>query len=141
MCGTLQLAQQAVLRSMALGARIRVHTSRGDAWQAMVEQVADHNLLMVADRSGPAMQAGSAGNYSVEVFDGTTEQSVRAGVTTVVVKPTLATPSSESDVTLQLLDPDRDIVRVGTRAGAAVVTMVATDDEMRYLTPSFEMAE
>jgi type VII secretion protein EccE len=141
MCGTLQLAQQAVLRSMALGARIRVHTSRGDAWQAMVEQVADQNLLMVADRSGPAMQAGSAGNYSVEVFDGTTEQSVRVGVTTVVVKPTLATPSSESDVTLQLLDPDRDIVRVGTRAGAAVVTMVATDDEMRYLTPSFEMAE
>lgn len=141
MCGTLQLAQQVVLRSMALGARIRVHTSRRAAWQAMVEQVADHNMLMVADRSGPAIQAGAAGNYSVEVFDGTNEQSVRVGVTTIVVKPARSAPSSEADVTLQLLDPGNDVVRVGTRAGAAVVTMVATDDEMRYLTSSFGMAD
>jgi type VII secretion protein EccE len=137
MCGTLQLAQQVVLRSIALGARIRVHTRRAAAWQAMVEQVADHNLLMVADRTRHAMQAGSGGSYSVEMFDGTGEESVRVGVTTVVVKPSHATPSREADVTLQLLDPDRDVVRVGTRAGAAVVTMVATDDEMRYLTSSF----
>jgi type VII secretion protein EccE len=141
MCGTLQLAQQVVLRSLALGARIRVHTRRTEAWQVMVHQVADHDLLTVADRNRPAMQAGSSGNYSVEVFDGIPEHPVRAGVTTVIVNPTNSVPSSECDVTLQLVDADRDAVQVGTRAGTALVTMVATDDEMRYLAPPFNLAD
>lgn len=140
-CGTLHLAQQAVLRSLALGARVRVHTRRPAAWRDMVEEVGDQNLLRVTDFNRSSMQAGSDRNYSVEMFDGVTEQGVRVGVTAIVVKPPQARPSGDADVTLQLIDPDNDVVRVGTRSGAAVVTMVATDDEMRYIKSSFDSAE
>lgn len=140
-CGTLHLAQQAVLRSLALGARVRVHTRRPAAWRDMVEQVGDQNLLWVSDFNRGSMQAGSDRNYSVEMFDGVAEQGVRVGVTAIVVKPPHARPSRGADVTLQLIDADRDVVRVGTRSGAAVVTMVATDDEMRYIKSSFDSAD
>ncbi|MFV8142191.1 type VII secretion protein EccE [Mycolicibacterium senegalense] len=137
-CGTLHLAQQAVLRSLALGARVRVHTRRPAAWREMVEEVDDNNLLRVTDFNRSTMQAGSDRNYSVEMFDGVSEQGVRVGVTAIVVKPPQARPSGTADVTLQLVDPINDVVRVGTRSGAAVVTMVATDDEMRYIKSSFD---
>lgn len=140
-CGTLHLAQQAVLRSLALGARVRVHTRRPAAWRDMVEQVGDQNLLWVSDFNRGSLQAGSDRNYSVEMFDGVAEQGVRVGVTAIVVKPPHARPSRNADVTLQLIDADRDVVRVGTRSGAAVVTMVATDDEMRYIKSSFDSAD
>jgi type VII secretion protein EccE len=140
-CGTLHLAQQVVLRSLALGARVRVHTRRAAAWRVMVEQVGDHNLLRVSELDRGSMQAGSDRNYSVEMFDGTTEQTVRVGVTAMVVNRSDASPSRLADVTLQLVDQDRDVVRVDTRTGSAMVTMVATDDEMRYLKSSFELVD
>jgi type VII secretion protein EccE len=137
-CGTLHLAQQAVLRSLALGARVRVHTSRPRAWRHMVAEVGDQNLLRVTDFNRGSMQAGSDRNYSVEMFDGVAEQPVRVGVTVMSVKPADAQPSRPSDVILQLQDPDQDLVTVRTRQGSATVTMVATDEEMRYLKGSFE---
>lgn len=140
-CGTLHLAQQVVLRSLALGARVRVHTRRAAAWRVMVEQVGDNDLLRVSELDRGSMQAGSDRNYSVEMFDGTTEQTVRVGVTAMVVNRSEASPSRLADVTLQLVDQDRDVVRVDTRAGSAMVTMVATDDEMRYLKSSFELVD
>lgn len=142
-CGTLHLAQQVVLRSLALGARVRVHTRRAAAWRAMVEQVGEHDLLRVTELDRGSMQAGSDRNYSVEMFDGATEQTVRVGVTAMVVNPPDASPPRprNADVTLQLIDRDRDVVRVDTRTGSAVVTMVATDDEMRYIKSSFEMVD
>jgi type VII secretion protein EccE len=133
--GTLHLAQQAVLRSLALGARVRVHTRRPHAWHDMVGAVADPNAMRVTDPGRGTMAAGAERNYSIEVFDGVAEQPVRVGVTAVVVMPRGSAPSADADVSLELLD--RDLVRVGTRAGTAVVTMVATDDEMRYLRASF----
>jgi type VII secretion protein EccE len=136
MCGTLHLAQQVVLRSLALGARVRVHTSRVAAWQAMVGQVGDESYLHIADHGRRQMP-----DYSVQVFDGVAEQSARAGVTTMVVNPSHATPSRNANVILQLIDRDKDVVRVDTSAGSAVVTMVATDDEMRYLRASFDMVD
>ena len=63
------------------------------------------------------------------------------GVTTMVVNPAHAVASRNADVTLQLLDRDHDVVRVETRHGSMVVTMVATDDEMRYLKSSFNMVD
>ncbi len=135
--GTLHLAQQAVLRSLALGARVRVHTQRPRLWRSMVKEVDDHDLLWVADFNRQTMQAGSDRNYTVEVFDGLAEQSVRLGVTAMVVMPPDSAASPNADVVLELLDTETDTVRVGTRAGSSVVTMVATDEEMRYLRDSF----
>lgn len=135
--GTLHLAQQAVLRSLALGARVRVHTQRPRLWRGMVEEVDDHDLLWVADSNRRTMQAGADRNFTVEMFDGVVEQSVRVGVTAMVVFPPRSVPSSNADVALELLDTGADTVKVSTRAGSAVVTMVATDEEMRYIRDSF----
>jgi type VII secretion protein EccE len=135
MCGTLHLAQQVVLRSLALGARVRVHTGRAAAWRAMVDQVGDETFLRIEGQSrGPTP-------YSVEMFDGVAESPVRRDVTTMIVNPAHAIASRNADVTLQLLDRDHDVVRVETRTGSMVVTMVATDDEMRYLKSSFNMVD
>lgn len=139
--GTLHLAQQAVLRSLALGAHVLVHTRRPELWRDMVEEVADHDLLWVSDFNRGAMQAGADRNYSVEMFDGVPEQSVRVGVTTVMVLPPDSVVSPNADVALELLEFETDTVRVSTRAGSSVVTMVATDEEMRYIKASFDTAD
>lgn len=136
--GTLHLAQQAVLRSLALGARVRVHSQRPGLWRKMIDEVDDQDLLWVTEFNRAAMQAGSDRNYSVEVFDGVVEQSVRVGVTTMVVLPPNSAVTPNADVALELLDGSADIVKVSTRAGSTVVTMVATDDEMRYIRASFQ---
>jgi type VII secretion protein EccE len=134
--GTLHLAQQAVLRSLALGARVLVHTRRAGLWRAMVDEVNDHDLLWVTDFHRGALQAGSERNYSVEMFDGVPERPVRAGVTSMVVATPNTAVSSTADVTLELISLADATVKVSTRAGSAVVTMVATDDEMRYIKAS-----
>lgn len=135
--GTLHLAQLAVLRSLALGARVRVHSHRPRLWRGMIKEVDDHDLLWVADANRRTMQAGSDRNYTVEVFDGVVEQSVRIGVTAMVIAPPNSPVSPNADVALELLDADTDVVKVSTRAGSSVVTMVATDEEVRYIRDSF----
>jgi type VII secretion protein EccE len=135
-CGTLHLAQQVVLRALALGARVLVHSRRPGLWRDMVEVVDRHDLLWVANFNRQAIQAGSDRNYTVEVFDGVPEQSVRAGVTSMVVTPPNTAVSPNADVTLELISLEHDTVKVSTRAGSAVVTMVATDEEMRYIKAS-----
>jgi type VII secretion protein EccE len=131
--GTLHLAQQAVLRSLALGARVLVHSRRPGMWRAMVDEVNDHDLLWVSDFNRGAIQAGSERNYSIEMFDGVPDRSVRAGVTSIIVATPNTAVSSDADVALELVSLADATVKVSTRAGSAVVTMVATDDEMRYI--------
>ncbi|MEX3646832.1 type VII secretion protein EccE, partial [Mycolicibacterium porcinum] len=133
--GTLHLAQQVVLRALALGARVLVHSRRPAFWRDMVEVVGRHDLLWVADFNRRTIQAGAERNYTVEMFDGVPEQSVRIGVTTMVLTPP-NTPAGQADVVLDLISLEHDTVKVSTQAGSAVVTMVATDDEMRYLRAS-----
>jgi type VII secretion protein EccE len=135
-CGGLHLAQQVLLRSLALGARVRVHTNRPAAWRDMVERVGDRGLLWVADSGRGSIQAGSDRDYSVETFDGVAAHSVRVGVTTMVLRAPHTAPSGSFDVALELLDTTADTVKVSTKAGAAVVTMVETDEESRYIRAS-----
>jgi hypothetical protein len=87
------------------------------------------------------MQAGADRNYSVEMFDGVAEQSVRVGVTAIVVVPPKSAVTANADVALESLNVDADTVKVSTRTGSSLVTMVATDDEMRYLKASFAAEE
>ncbi|MGE2817458.1 type VII secretion protein EccE [Mycobacterium heidelbergense] len=135
-CGELHLAQQVLLRSLALGARVRVHTSRPAAWWHMVEKVGDRGLLWVADSGRGSIQAGSDRNYSVEMFDGLAAQSVRVGVTVMVLQAPHTEPSEHCDVVLELLDGTTDTVKVSTSSGSAVVTIVATDEELRFVKTS-----
>jgi hypothetical protein len=135
-CGTLHLAQLAVLRALALGARVLVHSRRPGLWREMVDEVDDHDLLWVADFNRGAMQAGSDRNYSIEMYDGVGERSVRAGVTSMVVAAPNTAVTPNADVVLELVSLEDATVKVSTRAGSAVVTMVATDDEMAYIKAS-----
>lgn len=48
-------------------------------------------------------------------------------------------PSPDADVSLEQLDEHSDTVKVSTSAGSAVVSMVATDEEMRYLKESLNV--
>jgi ESX secretion system protein EccE len=135
-CGELHLAQQVLLRSMALGARLRVHSNRPAAWRDMVERIGDRGLLWVAESGRGSMQAGAERNYSVEIFDGVATHSVRVGVTTMVLRPADTAPAAGFDVALELLDVITDSVKVSTRTASTVVTMVATDEELRYIEAS-----
>lgn len=135
--GTLHLAQQVVLRSLALGAHVLVHSRRPTKWRTMVDEVEDQDLLWVSDFNRGSMQAGADRNYSVEMFDGVAEQSVRVGVTAIIVVPPNSAVTASADVALESLNIDADTVRVSTATGSTVITMVATDDEMRYLKASF----
>lgn len=143
MCGTLHLAQQVVLRSLALGARVRVHSRRPAAWQSMVDQVGDHGLLSVNDRLGTTTRTQATSHHPVEMFDGVPEKSVAQGTTVMVVKPSHALPSADVDVdvTMELLDHHRDLVRVCTRSASTAVTMVATPDEMLYIKSSLDVVD
>ncbi len=138
--GGLAVAQPVLLRSLALGARVRVHTNRAAAWRDMVERVGDRNLLWVADFGRGSMEAGSDRNFTVEVFDGVAPTPVRVGVTTVLLHPPGTVPTGECDVALQLLDSTKKTVKVSTRTGSAFVTMVATDQELHYLTSALDAA-
>lgn len=132
--GTLHLAQQVVLRSLGLGARVLVHSRRPGLWRHMVDEVDRQDLLWVGDFDRRTIQAGANHAYTVEMFDEVAERSVRAGVTKMAVAaPNAPAAPSTADVTLELISVENAIVRVSTRAGSALVTMVATDEEMRYL--------
>ena len=135
-CGGPHLAQQVLLRSLALGARVRVHTNRPAAWRDMADRVGDRSLLGVAGSSRGSIQAGSDRDYSVEIFDGVAAESVRGGVTTVVLQPPGALPSASCDVALEVLDDTVGTVKVSTQTRSAVVTIVATDEELHYIRAS-----
>jgi len=72
------------------------------------------------------------------MYDGVSEQSARGGRTVIVVSPTHSPVAAAADVRLQLVDVDRDVVRVTTAAGSATVTMVASDQEMRFIGSSLD---
>ncbi|WP_232067697.1 type VII secretion protein EccE [Mycolicibacterium tokaiense] len=136
--GTLHLAQQVILRSLALGARVRVHTRRPGAWQEMVDAVGDAGRLHAVSAESIAAERGPRRDYSVEMYDGVSEQSARGGMTVIVVSPTHSPVATAADVRLQLIDVDRDVVRVTTATGSATVTMVASDQEMRFIGSSLD---
>jgi type VII secretion protein EccE len=123
-CGPLDLAQQMVLRAVALGARVRVHTDRPAPWAELAHRIGD--LLILAGD-----EARATAEPTLEVFDGVAEQST--GATTMVVSTAQTMPSAAADVTLQLVDPAENQVRVNAGGASAVVTMVTTEAEMRFL--------
>ncbi|CAN5197349.1 type VII secretion protein EccE [soil metagenome] len=142
LCGTLHLAQQVVLRALALGARVRLRSARAASWQSMVSRIGDPDLLQIAvDGPDGRSQPDSTRQHTVEMFDGVPELPVRAGVTVMLVRSAHSEPSHSADVSLQLLDHHRNIATIRTKTHAAMITMVATDDEMRYLGASFDTSE
>ncbi|UEA58426.1 type VII secretion protein EccE [Gordonia otitidis] len=80
--GTTALATQVVLRIVATGGRVALHTSRPDRWHHLVDAIGDRHVLGFADnRSGRDIDA------RVQLFDSVAPCAVADGVTRILVVP------------------------------------------------------
>ncbi|WP_216894437.1 type VII secretion protein EccE [Nocardia alni] len=140
--GKLDLAQQVVLRAIALGAHTVVHTVRPDAWNTMVQGVSAPGSLSLAPRAAgashhppaPVVQPGSPyPTTTVVVFDGIDPTALPGGATILYVHDGNGTSPFDADVTLSQ-DPDQpNMITVRTATDSATVHMVTTRDEMQYI--------
>jgi len=141
--GKLDLAQQVVLRAIALGAHTVVHTMRPDAWNTMVTNVGAPGSLSLAPRAAgashhppiPAAQPGSPyPTTTVVVFDGIAPTALPGGATILYVREENGPDSAfDPDVTLSQDPSQPNMITVRTATDAATVHMVTTPDEMRYI--------
>ena len=135
--GTLHLAQQVILRAIALGARVIVHTNRPGGWVPMAQALGIPQQLTIANFGGGGQQAGHRQEFSVMVFDGVPPIPHAAEVTMIRIfgSPTMTSgaPTASATVTLTQQTRGGPIVRIETAEGHTDVMMVATPDEMHYI--------
>ncbi|WP_280458239.1 type VII secretion protein EccE [Nocardia carnea] len=141
--GTLDLAQQVILRATALGAHAIVHTARPDAWQTMVRNLDTPQLLTIAPRAAgasyhppgpPPLPTAPYPSTTLLVFDGVPAISHAGGATIVHVRQPHEPPGSvDADVSL-IQDPATpNRITVRTPAVTTTVNMVTTREEMHYI--------
>ncbi|WP_328390921.1 type VII secretion protein EccE [Nocardia sp. NBC_00416] len=141
--GTLDLAQQVILRATGLGAHAIVHTARPEAWQTMVRNLDAPQILSIAPRAAgasyhppgpPPMPTAPYPSTTVLVFDGVPPVSHAGGATIVHVRQPHDPPGSvDADVSL-IQDPTApNRVTVRTPAVTTTVNMVTTREEMHYI--------
>lgn len=86
----LPVAQQIVLRTVAVGADVEIHSSRPGQWQHLVDTVGDPRSLRVADAHPPITArdraASNAAPATVVVFDQLVPTTT-AAPTTIVINP------------------------------------------------------
>lgn len=148
--GKLDLAQQVILRAIALGAHVVVHTDRPEAWHSMVVNVGDPYALSLAPRFAgtghpPAPPAAATpGPFpaaTVIVFDGIAPTAQAGGATIVHVRAPHAPASAVDADVLLIQDPEApNSITVRTSTATTTVTMVTTPDEMRYIGESLVAA-
>ncbi|WP_327148376.1 type VII secretion protein EccE [Nocardia sp. NBC_01329] len=141
--GSLDLAQQVILRATGLGAHAIVHTARPEAWQTLVRNLDTPQILTIAPRAAgasyhppgpPPVPTAPYPSTTVLVFDGVPPVSHAGGATIVHVRQPHEPPGSiEADVSL-IQDPDApNRVTVRTPAVTTTVNMVTTQEEMHYI--------
>ncbi|WP_083873976.1 type VII secretion protein EccE [Nocardia paucivorans] len=134
--GALLIAKQVILRAIALGATVVVHTNRHEAWRPMVDQVGMPRALSLASWSAGSQQASSYRGATVIVYDGIPPSMHHSDVTVMVLLST-PPPRGEDTFTPDIVlaeDPrTANLVTVRTPDSTTIVHMVATPDEMRYL--------
>lgn len=141
--GTLDLAQQVILRATALGAHAIVHTARPEAWQTMVRNLDTPQLLTIAPRAAgasyhppgpPPLPTAPYPSTTLLVFDGVPAVSHAGGATIVHVRQPHEPPGSvDADVSL-IQDPATpNRITVRTPAVTTTVNMVTTREEMHYI--------
>lgn len=123
--GGLHLAQQVLLRAIAVGARVLVYSDQPAAWQQFVNAVGDPGLLMlVGGRVAP-------GHFTVAVFHGMTPVAVDAPTIITVVPSGVST--EHADIRLEQNYAAPQDIWIGTPTGSTMVTMVATPDEIGFI--------
>ncbi|MGV9820267.1 type VII secretion protein EccE [Nocardia xishanensis] len=133
--GSLLVAQQMILRSIALGASVVVHTNRHDAWRQMAADVGVPQSLTIAAWSAAGQQASAHRSANVIVYDGIQPTGHHSDATTVLLRNAPATMEDhfDPDVTLAEDPETANLVTVRTAGVTTRVHMVATPDEMQYL--------
>ncbi|GAB2669677.1 type VII secretion protein EccE [Nocardia goodfellowii] len=133
--GSLLVAQQMILRAIALGASVVVHTNRHDAWRQMVTDVGVPQSLTVAAWSAAGQQASAHRFANVVVYDGIQPSGHHSDATTVLLRsaPAVVDDHFDPDVTLAEDPETANLVTVRTAGVTTRVHMVATPDEMQYL--------
>lgn len=133
--GALLIAKQVILRAIALGYTVVVHTNRHDAWRSMVERVGSPHALSLASWSAASQQASSYRSATVFVYDGIPPSTHHSDATVILLRPTgsQAIATFTGDITL-VEDPHTpNLVTVRTPTGTTTVHTVATPAEMTFL--------
>ncbi|MFE3077963.1 type VII secretion protein EccE [Nocardia tengchongensis] len=138
---SLPLAQQVILRAIALGAGAVVHTARPWAWQAMVANVAAPHALSLASSvthssRGTAITGRLASPAAtVIVFDGVPTTAPPGSATVVTIHESISSDyEPDADVTIVQHPDAPHTISVHTPATMTTALMVTTPAEQHYLT-------
>ncbi|NNH71893.1 type VII secretion protein EccE [Nocardia uniformis] len=138
--GSVALAQQVILRAIALGAGAVVHTARPGAWQDMVTNVgAPHALSLASSVTSSARHNTSTARAphpaaTVVVFDGVPVSAPSGSATVVTVQDTVPQNwEPDADVTI-IQDPAAPhTVTVHTPATKTTAQLVTTPTEQHFI--------
>lgn len=132
--GALLIAKQVILRAIALGAAVVVHTDRHDAWREMVAYVDSPQALSLAAWPAGSQHANSHRSATVIVYDGVPPSTHHSDATVILLRsPAGRGGHFDPDVTLTEDAETPNLVTVQTTTGMTTVHMVATPSEMTYL--------
>jgi type VII secretion protein EccE len=127
--GELYLAQQIVLRALAIGARILVRTDRPQAWHHLVATIGNRQRLALA-REATQTNAG----YNATLVDGVNAPDPQAGVTSIYLTADPAGwPAGTPDVAVHQPGAAGQQLRLRTSVAAIDLTLVTIPHETAFL--------
>ncbi|WP_232851164.1 type VII secretion protein EccE [Nocardia acididurans] len=136
----LSMAQQVILRAIALGAGAVVHTSRPGAWQQMIANIgAAHALSLASSVTHTGRNATATSRIphpaaTVIVFDGVPSAAPPGSATVVTIYETVPPDyRPEADVTIFQHPDARHTVTVDTPATRTTAMLVTTSAEQHYI--------
>ncbi|WP_433623105.1 type VII secretion protein EccE [Nocardia sp. CA-120079] len=140
--GSLLIVKQVILRAIALGATVVVHTNRHEAWRAMVARVDAPQAMSLAGWSASSQQASSYRSATVVVYDGIVPSTHHSDATVILLRPqgSHGIENFTADIVLTEDPQTANLVTVHTATEQTSVYMVATPAEMEYLDTGMVMA-
>lgn len=131
--GEAYLARQVVLRAIALGARVLVHSDRPQSWRALAQELADPERLQIVGGTEPAPRAGFG--CTAVVLDGPVPvpATVPAHTTIITVRSEDEPAQDPPDLRIRqdALNRDRLLLEVGGRL--LPISIVTIPDEARLI--------
>ncbi|MGW5455927.1 type VII secretion protein EccE [Nocardia sp. NPDC003979] len=129
--GSLRLAQLLVLRAVADGAAVLIHTVRPEAWAHLVDSV-DMPAVLALSSGGVA----NAAVASMVIYDGVTSAGQVSEATVVYLREHAEAAVRDADVAISESATREGALTVRTRGGGElVVRLVSIPAESEYLAP------
>lgn len=127
-----QLVSQVILRAVAIGASVTIHSVRPVQWHHLIAAVADPQQLSMADDRIPP-----ASGHRVTIFDGMAGPAAEPGTTHITVlapgDPRIAEMVPDASVIVRQNPRTPQDFSVTTPNDRVAVTMVATPDEWTFI--------